>query len=188
VTTYADPTSRDRDVRKRPGITAALRGALARSYDVLVVSSIDCMFGTLHEFVIVVEVLRGNGVAFASARDPVLDTTIGANARVLHELVQTFATFEQVVHKARTTLGLSRARRAGARIGRPPLGRPRTDLPMKKVRAMRAAGASWRAIERELGIAHSVLHRALRKETEVVPKSPRAMRPAREAAASAAAP
>jgi DNA invertase Pin-like site-specific DNA recombinase len=185
VTTYTDPTNRDRDVRKRPGVTSALRGAIARSYDVLVVSSIDRMFGTLHELVIVLEVLREHGVAFVSARDAGLDTTHGESARVLHELVGTFATFEQVIRKARLTLGLTRARRAGVRIGRPPLGRPRTGLPMKKVRALRAAGASWRAIERELGVARSVLHRALRKEAEIVPKSPRAMKPARDAAAAA---
>jgi DNA invertase Pin-like site-specific DNA recombinase len=182
VTTFGDPTNRERDVRRRPGILRVLAGARARSYDVLVVSSMDRMFGTLHELVVVLEVLRENDVAFVSAREPPLDTTNATAAGPLLELVQAFASFENVIRKARHTLGMARASAARS------LGRPRRRVPMKKVHALRAAGASLREIERELGIPDSVLHRRLREEAaaEAAPKTLRALKSARNGVATPA--
>jgi DNA invertase Pin-like site-specific DNA recombinase len=180
VTTFSDPRNRNPDVRQRPGIATALRGAVSRSYDVLVISGIDRMFCTLHELVVVLEVLRAHDIAFVSAREPALDTTDSASAHVLHELVQVFATHARVIQRARLSLGIARARRGGVRIGRPP-----TELPTKRVRALRAAGHSWREIAERVGISHAILHRALREEDELVPKSRRATKPAHDVAAAA---
>ena len=64
------------------------------------------------------------------------------------------AEFERAVIQERVKAGLKNARAKGKR-----LGRPRRVLDSSRVADLRAAGASWRSIARELGVGLATLYR-----------------------------
>jgi DNA invertase Pin-like site-specific DNA recombinase len=58
----------------------------------------------------------------------------------------------------RVKAGLRNAQAKGTR-----LGRPQRVVDASKITSLRASGASWRAISREMGIGLATLHRATTK-------------------------
>jgi len=63
--------------------------------------------------------------------------------------------FERSLIQERVKAGLRNARAKGKR-----LGRPRVAVDESRVEALRASGASWRAIAKELGLAVGTARRA----------------------------
>jgi DNA invertase Pin-like site-specific DNA recombinase len=85
------------------------------------------------------------GIAFVSLRDN-LDLTT-PSGRLMFQIIGAMAEFERSLIQERVKAGLRNARAKGKR-----LGRPRAEVRESKVNSLRAAGAPWREIAKQLGI------------------------------------
>ena len=95
---------------------------------------------------------RPYGVAFVSLRDNLdLSTPSG---RLMFAVIGAMAEFERALIQERVKAGLRNALAKGQR-----LGRPRRIVDASRIAALRASGASWRAISREMGIGIATLYR-----------------------------
>jgi DNA invertase Pin-like site-specific DNA recombinase len=91
-------------------------------------------------------------VAFVSLRDNLdLSTPSG---RLMFQIIGAMAEFERALIQERVKAGLRNAQAKGKR-----LGRPRRVVDASRIAALRASGASWRAISRKLGIGLATLYR-----------------------------
>jgi DNA invertase Pin-like site-specific DNA recombinase len=73
----------------------------------------------------------------------------------MFQMIGAFAEFERALIQERVKAGLRNARAKGRQ-----LGRPRRQIDAERVAELRASGASWRAISRELGMGLGTLYRA----------------------------
>ncbi len=69
------------------------------------------------------------------------------NGRLVFGIIASIAEFERELIRERVRSGLAVARARGKRLGRPP-----SRIDADKVAELRAQGASWRAIARQLGV------------------------------------
>jgi DNA invertase Pin-like site-specific DNA recombinase len=74
----------------------------------------------------------------------------------MFQIIGAMAEFERALIQERVRAGLRHARAKGKR-----LGRPGVKVEAKRVRDLRAQGASLRAISRQLGVGVGTVHRAL---------------------------
>jgi DNA invertase Pin-like site-specific DNA recombinase len=97
--------------------------------------------------------LEARGVAFISLSDNLdLSTPSG---RLMFQIIGAMAEFERALIQERVRAGLRNARAKGKH-----LGRPRAAVDPATIAALRAAGASWRAISRQLRVGIGTLYRA----------------------------
>jgi DNA invertase Pin-like site-specific DNA recombinase len=73
----------------------------------------------------------------------------------MFQIIGAMAEFERALIQERVKAGLRNARAKGKQ-----LGRPRRIVDTSRIAALRASGASWRAIARELGVGLATLYRA----------------------------
>ena len=99
------------------------------------------------------------GIAFVSFRDN-LDLTTPAG-RLMFQIIGAMAEFESALIQERVRAGLRNAKAKGVR-----LGRPRIFVSESRIDALRGAGASWRTIAKELGVALGTLHRTAQGRTK----------------------
>ena len=100
--------------------------------------------------------LEALGIAFVSLRDNLdLSTPSG---RLMFQIIGAMAEFERALIQERVKAGLRNARAKGKR-----LGRPRIFVSEASIEALRASGASWRAVARELGVGEGTVRRACAK-------------------------
>ena len=126
--------------------------ACQRRFDAVLVWKLDRFGRSLCHLVNSLAELEALGVAFISLRDNLdLSTPSG---RLMFQIIGAMAEFERALIQERVRAGLRNARAKGKR-----LGRPRADLSGTQVAAMRASGASLRAIAKELGVGVGMIHR-----------------------------
>jgi DNA invertase Pin-like site-specific DNA recombinase len=91
------------------------------------------------------------------------------NGRLVFGIFASIAEFERELIRERVRSGLAAARARGARIGR-----PRKPVDAAKVAELRAQGASWRAVARELGVGIGTVRRVAqeRSKNEAVAVAP----------------
>jgi putative DNA-invertase from lambdoid prophage Rac len=154
VAEYQDTMSGAKD--SRPALQRLLGGARARKFDAVVVWKIDRFGRSLRHLVNTLADLEALGVAFISLRDS-LDFTTPSGKLQFHVLAAV-AEFERYLISERVRAGMKTAIRRGKRCGR-----PRTRVEADRVRALRAAGASWTEIAMDLGVPRTVCQRAVRK-------------------------
>lgn len=154
VDTFVDDES-DSERHRRRGLHAMLDAVRAKRLDVVAVSSIHRIVGSLHELVVLVDLLRSYECGFASAREPTFDTAGRAGPMFL-EVIDACAGFERDVKVGRGRLGLELARRRGTHIGR-----PQASFSVARARAMRESGQSLAAIAKALGTSKTAVHRRL---------------------------
>jgi DNA invertase Pin-like site-specific DNA recombinase len=147
---------------RRPELDRMMADARKRRFDVLLVWRSDRLFRSLKQMVVTLDELAALGVDFVSVTEP-FDTTTPQGRLLLH-LVSAFSEFERGVLIERTRAGMAAARRRGKKIGR-----PSSQVDTAKVKALRAAGRSFREIARELGVSSATIHRAM-KEASLVSK------------------
>lgn len=107
--------------KSRKSLTAALKSAHQRKYDVLVVWALDRLTREGAAAALgYLENLQKVGVSFVSYQEPHLDTT-GPLGDVLVSVYATFAKIERQRMSDRVKAGLERAKTRGKRIGKAPL-------------------------------------------------------------------
>jgi len=148
----------------RPGLNELMAAAHRREFDVVCVWKLDRWGRSLKHLVTSLADLDSLGIAFVSLRDNFDLTT--PSGRLLFQIVGAMAEFEKSLVVERTKAGLRHARAKGKR-----LGLPRANVDTDKLAALRASGASWRSISRELGVPRSSLHLALAGRSQNVPGS-----------------
>ena len=125
----------------RPGITAALDDLAGCRADTLIVAKLDRLSRSLLDFANVVERARKQGWDLVALDTPVdMSTPTG---EMMAGIVALFAQYERRLIAERTVAALRAKKASGARLGRPRL---LSDATATRIAAMRAAGATVRAI------------------------------------------
>jgi DNA invertase Pin-like site-specific DNA recombinase len=146
----------------RPALNRMTADACIRRFDAILVWKLDRFGRSLRHLVNALAELEARGVAFISLRDNLdLATPSG---RLMFQIIGAMAEFERALIQERVKAGLRNARAKGKR-----LGRPRRFVSTSKIVALRAAGASWRAIATELKIGIGTIYRALQDSSGNLP-------------------
>jgi DNA invertase Pin-like site-specific DNA recombinase len=154
VAEYADEvTGKHAD---REAFQRMFRDASQRRFDTLLFWSLDRLSreGAL-ETLMHLNRLSGYGVQWRSFTEWYLDST-GTFKDAIVSILATLAKQERIRLSERTKAGLERARKQGRT-----LGRPRAEVDVCEIRAMRADGMSWGAISRQVGAARATCQRAV---------------------------
>src|SRR3984893_445790 len=144
---------------RRPALDQMMAAAQGRKFDVILVWKLDRYARSLRHLVNALAEFEALGVAFVSLRDN-LDLTTPAG-RLMFQIIGAMAEFERALIQERVKAGLRNAKAKGVR-----LGRPRVFVSESRIDAMRGAGASWRAISKEFGIALGTVHRSAQGRTK----------------------
>ena len=138
---------------ERPGLKKLLALVRTRQVDVVLVTKMDRLFRSLRHLVNVLEEFANLGVVFTATRDSIDWST--PSGRMFTQVLGALAEFERGLIRERTRVGLAHARSQGKT-----LGRPRRGLEGEIAR-LRAGGASYRAIRRQLRCSMGSIRRAL---------------------------
>lgn len=139
---------------RRPELDRLLADCRKRRVDAVVVYRYDRFARSLHHLVNALEEFRGLGIDFVSLHEGVDTST--PNGRLIFGIFATIAEFERELIRDRVRSGIASARAKGKKIGRP---RASATVDQAKVRELRTAGQSWRAISNALGVSLRTLHR-----------------------------
>jgi DNA invertase Pin-like site-specific DNA recombinase len=145
----------------RPALNRLMSDAHQRKIDAVLVWKLDRFGRSLRHLVNALAELEALGVAFVSLRDNLdLSTPSG---RLMFQIIGVMAEFERSLIQERVKAGLRNAKAKGQR-----LGRPRADVNKAEVEALRASGASWRAVAEKLGVGVGTAHRIGRRRSKNV--------------------
>jgi DNA invertase Pin-like site-specific DNA recombinase len=152
---YVDRSSGAKE--SRPALNRLMIDAHQRKFDVIAVWKIDRFGRSLRHLVNALAELEAVGVAFVSLRDNLdLGTPAG---RLMFQIIAAMAEFERTLIAERVRAGLANARKKGKR-----LGRPRVEVDVGRVAALRRSGASWQAISHELRVGIGTVYKAVNGE------------------------
>ena len=140
----------------RPALNRLLVDARQRKLDAVLVWKLDRFGRSLKHLVNTLADLEALGVAFVSIRDNI-DLTTPSGRLMLH-LIAAMAEFERALIQERVRAGLQNAKRKGKRLGRRPVAVDATA-----VASLRASGASWRSISRQMGVGIGTLYKAVQE-------------------------
>lgn len=143
----------------RPQYDRMMQDAHAGNFGVVVIWSLDRLGRSMLGNLQAVLDLDRRGVLVVSVKEPWLDSHSGPTRQLLLGVLGWVAEQERVRIGERVRAGLARVKKSGQQ-----LGRPRTHVPLPVVRALRDQGMSIRAIGKELGVAPSIVHRALSRQ------------------------
>jgi DNA invertase Pin-like site-specific DNA recombinase len=104
---------------KRPAFDRMLKAATRRDIDMIAAWSVDRLGRSLQDLVSFLGEIHGAGVDLYLHQQG-LDTSMPAG-RAMFQMLGVFAEFERVMIVSRVQAGLSRARKEGKRLGRPPI-------------------------------------------------------------------
>jgi DNA invertase Pin-like site-specific DNA recombinase len=123
--------------------------------DVLIVTRLDRLARSTRDLLNVLHEIGENGAAFRSLADAWADTTT-AHGKLMITILGGLAEFERSLIKARTDVGIKRAREAGIRFGRPPkLTRHQQEQALKLLNQ----GEPQSAVARLLNVDQSTVSR-----------------------------
>jgi DNA invertase Pin-like site-specific DNA recombinase len=136
----------------RPALNRLMADASQRKFDAVLVWKLDRFGRSLRHLVNALAELEALGLTFISLRDNLdLSTPSG---RLMFQIIGAMAEFERSLIQERVKAGLRNARAKGKRLGRPPI-----FVSHSRLDTLRASGASWRAISKELGVGVGTAHR-----------------------------
>ncbi len=158
--------------KKRSEFDRMMVDAHAGKFDVLLVAAIDRLQRSMVGAVDTILKLDAVGAKLVSLREPWLDMASPVRG-LLVAIFGWIGEQERLNLKARTKLGIERARREGKRIGR-----PRVQVDLDEALSLRRRGLSIGRAAKKLGIGRSTLHRvyqahdALNGAVSPIPKTP----------------
>ena len=154
VEEYIDRMTGSKD--SRPSLNNLMADAGQRKFDAVLVWKLDRFGRSLRHLVNALAELEALGLTFISLRDNLdLSTPSG---RLMFQIIGAMAEFERSLIQERVKAGLRNAKAKGRH-----LGRPRADVDESRVEALRASGASWRAVAEKLGIGVGTVHRIVQR-------------------------
>ena len=131
----------------RPGLVKVLQAAQQGEIDTVLVWKLDRFGRSAFDLLGNIRQLEAAGVRFMAVTQGI-DIRPGGDpmSRLLLTMLSAVAEFERDLVVERTRLGLANARRAGRRLGRPPVALPLAA----KVQELKGAGATWAEIAEQL--------------------------------------
>ncbi len=151
---FIDQTSGAR--ASRPALTQVEDLVRRGRVDLVAVWRLDRLGRSLKNFLTIVDEFEANRVQLVSVREGIdMSTPMG---RMFARLLAVFAEMEREWIIERTRAGLDEARRRGVRLGRRP-----TRIDLDHALQLRAEGWTIRSVAQELGVARSVVHRAVKR-------------------------
>jgi DNA invertase Pin-like site-specific DNA recombinase len=144
----------------RPGLQKLMEAARRGKLDAIIVWKLDRFGRSALDVLGNMHLLEAAGVRFIAITQGI-DIRPGGDSmsRLILGVLASVAEFERALIRERTVLGLARARRDGARIGR-----PRTRPDGERVAALRREGESWTAVAKALKCSVSSARRAIKDE------------------------
>jgi DNA invertase Pin-like site-specific DNA recombinase len=130
----------------RPAFKEMMDQARQRKFDVLLVWKLDRLSRSLKDLITTLDELGHLRVDFISY-DNKIDTS-SPTGKLVFQIIGAVAEFERDIISERVKAGLKNAKRKGKQLGRPAV----PPLVIKKAKALRAEGLSFRQIGRRLGI------------------------------------
>jgi len=146
---------------KRPALDRLLVDCGKRLVDVVLVYRYDRFARSLRQLVNALEQFRSLGIDFISLHEGVDTST--PNGRLVFGIFASIAEFERELIRDRVRSGLAAAKAKGKHVGR-----PRVDVDVRKIAALRRQGRSWAEITRETGVSKGTAQRAIAE----LPKTP----------------
>jgi DNA invertase Pin-like site-specific DNA recombinase len=140
---------------ERPGLDRMMRDATRRLFDTIAAWSVDRLGRSLQDLVATLSEIHTLGIGLYLHRQA-LDTATPAG-RAMFQMLAVFSEFEREIIRERVNAGLARAKAAGTRLGRKPLG-PEIET---RIRELAAEGVGKVKIGRTLGVGTSVVQRVL---------------------------
>jgi DNA invertase Pin-like site-specific DNA recombinase len=141
----------------RPQLNRLMADAHVRRFDVVVVWRFDRFSRSVSHLCRTLETFRALRIDFVSMMEQI-DTTTPAGTFVFHVLAAV-AQSERETTVERVRAGLRNARSRGKR-----LGRPRKDVDVARIKALRASGHSWRSIAAVMKLSVGTVHSAARSQ------------------------
>jgi len=147
---YTDSVSGTKN--SRPGLDKLMGDAARRRFDVLVVWRFDRFARSVSHLLRALEQFQSLGIDFVSLSENVDTST--PTGKMIFTVLGAVAELERSLIVERVKAGIRNARAKGKK-----LGRPRADVRESQVDSLRASGASWRAIAKEMGVGVGTVHR-----------------------------
>lgn len=144
--------------KQRPGLDRVLRLAHEGKAGAVIVWALDRLGRSMVNNLQTVVELDRIGVEVISVREPWLQMQ-GPVRSLLVAVFSWVAEQERTRIRERTKLGISRARKEGKRLGRPP-----AQVDVDRALLLKRKGLSIRAVAKKLGIGSSTLHRLYRAQ------------------------
>ncbi len=130
----------------RPELNRLMAEAHRRRFDAVVVWKFDRFARSVSHLLRALETFGALGIAFVSLSEQIDTTT--PTGKMVFTVLGAVAELERSLIAERVRAGLRNARAKGKR-----LGRPRVAVDAARIARLRAAGASWRVVSRELGVS-----------------------------------
>jgi DNA invertase Pin-like site-specific DNA recombinase len=137
----------------RPELNRLMADAHKRRFDVVCVWRFDRFARSVSHLLRALETFKALGIDFVSFSEQ-MDTSTPAG-KMVFTVLGAVAELERSLTVERVRAGLRNARAKGKT-----LGRPRVAVDTAKIANLRASGASWQVITRELGISAGTAKRA----------------------------
>jgi DNA invertase Pin-like site-specific DNA recombinase len=144
---------------KRPELDRLMADASRRKFDAVIVWRFDRFARSVSHLLRALENFHALGIDFISLSENIDTST--PTGKMIFTVLGAVAELERSLIVERVKAGLRNAKSKGVR-----LGRPRVFVSESRIDALRASGASWRAIAKELGIALGTLHRTAQGRTK----------------------
>jgi DNA invertase Pin-like site-specific DNA recombinase len=130
----------------RPQLNRMMQDAHERKFDVVVVWRFDRFARSVSHLLRALETFNALGIQFVSLSEQVDTST--PTGKMVFTVLGAVAELERNLIVERVRAGLRHARAKGKT-----LGRPRKPVDASRIVSMRAAGESWRAISRRMGVS-----------------------------------
>lgn len=137
---------------KRPELDRLMAAAHRRQIDVVIVWKFDRFARSVSHLLRALETFQSLGIHFVSLSES-LDTSTPAG-KMVFTVLGAVAELERSLIVERVKAGLRNAKAKGKR-----LGRPKRVVDLRRIAALRAQGAGWKKISREMGIGVGTLYR-----------------------------
>ena len=151
---YVDYESGAKSDRKQ--LTALLKDARLKKFDVLLVWKLDRLARSLKQLVELLDNLRAWNVEFKCMTQDIDTTT--AHGKLLFHIIAAFAEFERELIRERVKAGIEKAKRKGKKLGRPNKVTPELA---EEIRQRRREGWSIGKLAERYKLGRATIHRII---------------------------
>ena len=152
---------------RRPQLDRLMSDCRRRRLDAVFVYRYDRFARSLRHLVNALEEFRALGIDFISLHEGVDTST--PNGRLVFGIFASIAEFERELIRDRVKSGIAAAKSKGKK-----LGRPRVVVDASQIARLRASGASWPSIARQLGVSVGTVYQTARSLSKIPVKNPAA--------------